>query len=87
MVKAGVVCIEFGSIFCGFYLCSSAADALEERELKCERVKVGSVVARCVPWFFKYFNFCGGGISLVLGRGVSGAQDLQRPSVLCSGCV
>ena len=76
MVKAGVVCIEFGSVSCGVYLCSSAADALEEREEKSERVKVGSVVTRCVPWFFKYFKVYGGGISLVLGRGVSGAQDL-----------
>ena len=68
MVKAGVVCIEFGGIFCGVYLCSSAADALEEREVKCERVKVGSVVTRCVPWFSS--------ISRFMGRGVSGAQDL-----------
>ena len=87
MVKAGVVCIEFGGIFCGVYLCSSAADALEKREVKCERVKVGSVVTRCVPWFFKYFKVYGGKVSLVRGRGVSGAQDLQRPSVLCSGYV
>ena len=39
------------------YLGSTAADALEEREMKCERVKVGSVVTRCVPWFSSISRF------------------------------
>ena len=50
----------------------------------------------CIDWqcgntlwsmVFKHLEVYGGGISLLLGRGVYGAQDLLRPSVLCSGCV
>ena len=40
-----------------------------------------------VHGFFKHLEVYGGGISLMLGRGVYGAQDLLRPSVLSSGCV
>ena len=44
----------------GLGVCLSRCCALEKREVKCERVKVGNVVTRCVSGFQGIFKVYGG---------------------------